>query len=142
MGPLGLDGDVLDERASEGHIQDLDAAAHAEDREAAVEGASDELELERVPTRIGRAEMFARLLAVPARIDVSPASEENSVADLEGVVEVALHARQHQPDPAGQRDGPLVADARVVAEVVEAERQADDGFPAFPFHLDTYIGAL
>ena len=80
------------------------------------------------------AQVLGRLLAVAARVDVAARRRAGSVADVERVVEVAVHARQHEPDPAGERERPLVADSRVVAEVVEAEREADDGLPSAPCH--------
>ena len=57
------------------------------------------------------------------------AAEEKAVHRVERLVEMAaVDARKRQGHAPGERDGPLVADAGVVAEVVEADREADDGF--------------
>jgi hypothetical protein len=116
VGPLRLHGDVLDERAAEGDVQDLDPAAHAEDRQAAVERALGELELERVANRLGRRQVLGRILAVPARVDV------------------AVDARKGEADPAGEGDRALEADPGVVAEVVQAEREPDHRFAPVAHH--------
>ena len=130
VGPLGLHGDVLDERPSEGDVEDLDAAAHAEDGEAPVEHALGQIELEGVPQRLGGRQVLGRLLAVAPGVDVAAAAEEDPVADFERVLEVpAVDAREREADAAGERDRPLEADAGVVAEVVQAEGEADHRFP-------------
>jgi hypothetical protein len=123
LGPLVLEGEVLDERASEGDVEDLDPAAHAEDRKPALERALRELELERVPAGLGRGEVVGRLLAVAARVDVAAAAEEDPVARVERVLEVDPGERE--PHAACEGDRPLEAHAGVVAEIVQAERQAD-----------------
>ena len=124
--PFGLHGHVLDERAAERHVEDLDPAAHAEDGQAPVERALDELELELVAERIGRPEMLGRILPVATRVDVSSAAEEDPVAGVQRIVEVTVDARQGEPDAAGERQRPLVADSGVVAEVVQPQRETDD----------------
>ena len=128
LGPLRLDRDVLDERAAEGDVQDLDAAAHPEDGEPAVEHAFGQLELEGVPNRLRRRQMLRGLLPVASRVDVAAAAEEDAVADVERVLDVAVDAREREPDPADERERPLEADPGVVAEVVQAEREADHRF--------------
>ena len=82
LGPR-VERDVLDERSAERDVQDLDPAAHAEDRQAAVERPLDELELEGVALRVGRREKLVRLLAVRRRLDVAAAAEEDAVAGVE-----------------------------------------------------------
>ena len=124
--PFGLHGHVLDERAAERDVEDLDPAAHAEDGQAAVERSLDELELELVAERIGRPEMLGRILPVATRVDVSSAAEEDPVAGVQRIVEVTVDARQGEPDAAGERQRPLVADSGVVAEVVQPQRETDD----------------
>ena len=126
LGPLGLHGDVLDERAAERDVEDLDPAAHAEDGQAAVERALGELELEGVAERLGRREVLGRLLPVARGVDVAAAAEEDPVAGVQRVLEVPVDAREREADAAGERDRPLVADPGVVAEVVQAQREADD----------------
>ncbi len=129
LGPLGLDAHVLDERPSESDVEDLDPAAHAEDRQPTVERPLDELELVGVAARLGRREMLRRHLSVEARLDVPSTAESDPVARVERVVqEGAVHARQDEGNAAGKRERALKADARVVAEVVQPEREADDGF--------------
>ena len=130
LGPLGLDRHVLDERAAEGDVEDLDPAAHPEDRQPAVERTLGELELEDVAKRLGRREVLGRLLAVARGVDVPAAAEEDPVAHVERVLEVPVHAREAEADAAGKRDRPLEADRGVVAEVVQPQREADDRFPS------------
>ena len=140
LGPLLPERNVLDERAPERDVQDLDAAAHPEDGQPAVERALDELELVGVASRLGRRQVLRRLLAVVAGLDVPAAAERDPGARIEGIVEEgAVHPRQDEGDAARERERTLEADATVVAEVVQAEREADDGFRALPCHLDTYI---
>ena len=70
--PFGLHGHVLDERAAQRDVEDLDPAAHAEDGQAPVERLLNKLELELVAERIGRPEMLGRILPVATRVDVFP----------------------------------------------------------------------
>ena len=138
LGPLGLDRHVLDERPAERDVQDLNAPAHAEDREPALERALGQLELELVAQRLGRREVLGRLLPVAARVDVAPAAEEDAVADVERILQVAVHPRERKPDAAHERQRPLEADPGVVAEVVQAEREADHRF-ALAAHYWTFL---
>ena len=142
LGPLGLERGVLDESAAERDVQDLDSAAHTEDWQAALERSLDELELEGIAPRLGDAQVLGRRLAVEARVDVPAAAEQDPVAGVERVFEVAADARQHHPDAAGERQRLLEADAAVVAEVVQAQREADNRFPRPAGHADTYIRGL
>ncbi len=96
--------------------------------EPAVERALGQLELEGVAHRLGRGEVLGGLLAVAARVDVAAAAEEDPVADVERVLQVAVDPRKREADAAGERERPLEADAGVVAEVVQAQREPDDGF--------------
>ena len=112
LGPLGLQAHVLDQRPPERDVEDLDAAAHAQDRQPAVERPLDELELVGVAARLGRREVLRRLLSVEARLDVPAAAESDPVAGVEGIVEEgAVHARQDERDAAGERERTLEPDA-------------------------------
>ena len=73
---------------------------------------------------------------------MSAAAEQDPVAGVERVFEVAVDARQHHPDAAGERQRPLEADAAVVAEVVQAQREADNRFPRPAGHADTISEGL
>src|SRR5207247_7981263 len=86
--PVRNQRDVLDEGATKGDVQHLDAAAHSQEGESPVEHALDELELEGVPVRIGDCEELVRLLAVTARLDVPAAAEQDAAAGVEGIVEI------------------------------------------------------
>ena len=134
LGPLGLDRDVLDERAAEGDVEDLDAAAHAEDGQPAVERALGELELEGVAERLGRRQVLGRLLAVARGIDVAASAEEDPVAGIQRIFEVPVHARKPQPDAARQGHRALEADRGVVAEVVQAQGEPDHRFAPVTHH--------
>jgi hypothetical protein len=126
---LGAQRDILDERASESDVQDLDAPAHAEDREAAVERLRKELELEGVASGIGDREQLVRLLAVPRRLDVAPSAEEDPVADGEGLPEaLAVEPGQHEGNAARKSDRALMPHPGIVAEVEQAHRETDDRF--------------
>src|SRR3989442_9317168 len=111
LGPLGDETHVLDERAAESDVQDLDSATHAEDREAPFERALGQLELERVAARLGRHQVVGPLLPVEARVDVASAAEQTPVTGVEGVVEISVDARQDQPDASRKSDRALKADA-------------------------------
>ena len=80
-----LVGDVLDQRAAERDVDDLDAAADAEDRACrGRSAASNEIELELIALGIdavGR--LGGRRCRRSARIDVGAAAEEEAVDDVE-----------------------------------------------------------
>src|SRR4029450_8500318 len=92
LGPFRLHGDVLDERAAKRDVEDLDAAAHAKDRETAVERSLGQLQLEGVADRLRRGEVLGRFLPVEARVDVAAAAEEDAVAGLARALHVGGHA--------------------------------------------------
>jgi hypothetical protein len=58
-------------------------------------------------------------------VDVAPAAEENAIAVVQGIVEVAIHPWKPEADAADESERPLKPNARVVAEVVQAQREAD-----------------
>jgi uncharacterized protein YgbK (DUF1537 family) len=117
--PVRNQRDVLDEGATKRDVQHLDAAAHAQDGEAPVEHALDELELEGVAVRIGDRQELMRLLAVAARLDVPAAAEKDAVAGVEGIAEILpVQLREHERDATCERDRALVAHAGVVPEVL------------------------
>src|SRR5918995_2928850 len=140
LGPFGLDADVLDEGAAECDVQYLDAPAGAEDRQLALERAAHQLELEGVPVGLGGREMLRRLLAEEARLDVPPAAEKDPIAGVQGVVEEgSVQPRERHRHAACKRDRALEADASVVTEVVQADREADH---RLLLHSATYTGRL
>jgi hypothetical protein len=81
--------------------------------------------------------VLAGLLAVARRLDVAPAAEEDAVAELERVREA--DAREREADAAGQRERSLEPDGGVIAEVVLAEREADDGLLVPDGHDWTFL---
>src|SRR5829696_2838054 len=134
LGPFGLERDVLHERSPQRDVQHLDPTAHAEHREAAVERTLDELALEYVASRLRVGQVLARLLPVAAWVDVTATAEKDAVAGVERILQVAVDPREPEPDAARERERPLEAHTRVIAEVVQAEREADDRFPPIPRH--------
>ena len=71
--------DVLSQGPAEGHVEHLEAAADAEDRDPAVDGPASERELPGVGPR--RAEVVAALVdrSVGDRVDVVTAAEDQPV---------------------------------------------------------------
>jgi hypothetical protein len=91
--PFGLHGHVLDERAAQRDVEDLDPAAHAEDGQARSSACSTSFELELV-TADRSSRMLSRILPVATRVDVSSTAEEDSVAGVQRIVRVTVDARQ------------------------------------------------
>src|SRR5262245_57249537 len=121
-GPLRYEAQVLGQGPAERDVEDLDAAARPQDRQAALHGPPAKVELERVAVRLWRREQLVGRLAVAGRLDVTAASEEDSVAGVERLVEERpVQTRKHQRDAAGKGDRALMTDAGIVAEVVQAE---------------------
>ena len=73
--------------------------------------------------------MLGRLLPVATGIDVTAAAQQDAVARVERVLEMAVHTRKPQPHAAREGKRPLEADSRVVAEVVQPERESDHRLP-------------
>ena len=76
--------DVLDKRAPERHVEHLDTPADAEDRRVASERAVEQLDLECIARRrdpIGC--RMDRASAVPRRVDVSAAAEDEAVEKVQ-----------------------------------------------------------
>ena len=101
--PFGLERDVLHERAAKRDVQHLDPSAHAQERKTAVDRALDELELERVASRVRVGQVLARLLPVAARVDVAAAAEQDAITGIECVLEVAADPGEPESDPARER---------------------------------------
>ena len=118
-----LRGDVLHERAAEGDVEDLDAAA---DRERGQRTSAGRLRRARSRTRRGRrarlAELRVRRAAVARGIHVLAAGEDEARHAVEGRVGVGrVEDGQHE------RQQPRAADGRGVGGVhPDAERTADD----------------
>ena len=81
--PARIEREVLDERPAERDVDDLDPAAHPEQRQAAVDRPPHEVELELVPVRVARAEQRMRLVAVAMRLDVVAAPDGYGVDHVE-----------------------------------------------------------
>lgn len=87
--------DVLDERPAERHVQHLYAAAHAEDRQLALQRRTHQRQLERIPLRLGGGKQRMRILPVPVRLDVAPGRQHDRVDRVE--------CRPDSVDQLGQR---------------------------------------
>ena len=101
-------GQVLQQRAARGDVHDLHAAADAQQRHVALEGAAGERDLEVVALGHGAASLGMGLRPVGRRIDVGAAGQDEPVEQVEdrvGVVLRALVGRQQQREPAGALDG-------------------------------------
>ena len=73
-------GDVLDETAAKGNVQELIAATDREHGKVAGKGCREERELELVALRHRRLGVGAKNSAVAARVDVNAAREKETVA--------------------------------------------------------------
>ena len=74
---------VLIQRAAEGDVQDLDAAADGQDREPASLGARDEGQLDRVARPIGLAQLGVRRRPVAAGLHILAPREDETVHPVE-----------------------------------------------------------
>src|SRR3546814_12350967 len=78
---LNLVGDVLDERAAEHHVQKLLAAADAEHRQVAVEGAAGNRRLEGGAAVLGAHRLVARVGAEQGGIEIEGATGDQQRVD-------------------------------------------------------------
>ena len=77
--PLAFRCEILEQRATEGDIADLDAAADGEDRQVARTGFGNQGDLIDVASRIDGAKLRVRCRAVSARLDVFATGEQEAV---------------------------------------------------------------
>lgn len=119
--------DVLDERPAERHVEHLDAPAHAEDRQAPINSRLDQSEIERVTLGLGGGEPHVRLLVVTGRLDVASGRQHDRVDDSQRGADRVDQLRQRHRQAAGVQYRSLHAHAAVVAEVVKAGGDADQG---------------
>src|SRR5436305_6972829 len=75
--------EMLMERPAPRDVEELHAAADAEDRKAAPVGGLDQGELDGVHARLGRAELEMWLLAIGARLDIRTARQADAVDAVE-----------------------------------------------------------
>ncbi len=122
---IGEQAHVLGERASERDIQHLHTATDAEQRQAALERPARQLQLEGVTTRLRRCEQRVALLAVAFRFDVAAGREHDRVELLERGVDPCGELGERDRQAAHLQQWALHADPAVVAEVVQARRDAD-----------------
>ena len=112
-------------RASpERDVEHLGAAADAEQRQAPLERPAGELELEGVTARLGR-RAAGGALAVVHRLDVAAGGEHDRVELLERGVDPLGELGERDREPARLQQRALHAHPAVVAEVVQARRDAD-----------------
>ena len=133
--------DLRVERAAEGDVELLEAAADAEDRHTACHAFADERQGHRVAVRIEGAVLLGRLVPVVARVDVRPpAGEDEAVARLDQVADRPDPGkrRHHQRNRSGQVGDRLdVGDADrldgvFVVDDVGVADDADDGLAHVP----------
>ena len=131
-------GQVLDERAAKGDVEDLHAAADAEHRHVELGGAPDEGELEGVALAAPALGLGVGLGAVGGRVHIDAAGDDQAVEAVQKLVGIAHqlglggdHERQaagaaHLAHVAGGQDrGVLIPDA--VAGLGERRGDADCG---------------
>ena len=93
------------EGSAASHVQDLHAAADPEDRELATVGGPDQRELDRVDSRLGRAELGVGLGAVGARLNVGATGQAHAVDPVEQRVDrVGPEQRHDHRNAAGALD--------------------------------------
>ena len=103
--------EVLHQRAAEGDVQQLRAAAHAQHRQASIERGADQRQLPLVAARLDLAELGMRILAVQRRIGVGATGHHQTVEAADHVDRVGVAGQLHG-QTADRRD-PL----RVLAEM-------------------------
>jgi GMP synthase-like glutamine amidotransferase len=97
-------GQILDQRAAECDVQNLDATADTEDRQTRGARDLDQRELPRVALGLGCPAPGLPLLAVPGGIDVGATAEDESVEALDDRVDRSVPA-QFDGQPPGRGDG-------------------------------------
>ena len=99
-------GNVLVERPSECHVEDLDTPANGKGGHAPNAGLPGEREFEFVPARIGLADRCVSLFAVAPRFDVAPAGEDEAVEMIHECGDVRLGKwREDDREAAGAQHG-------------------------------------
>src|SRR5262249_30354769 len=98
--PAGqLIGQVLVQAAAAGDVDDLDAAADAEDGLVVGQGPADELDLGPVAARVGAVAALVPRLAVLAGIDVDASGQEEGIELVVDVAEGGLVAGEQGDEP-------------------------------------------
>ena len=125
-------GQVLVERPAAGDVEDLHPAADAEQRDASLQRASRQRDLESVAVRIGPDGLGVRLGAVALGIDVGAASQNQRIKAIEeliGVLGRAAVGWQHRDHPAGPVYRPRVGEGQEHRGLVlpDAEMRLLDG---------------
>jgi hypothetical protein len=110
--PIALGREVLPERPAERDVEDLQATADAEDGRPDPGRPLDEREVERVPLRPRRHGFVHLRLAVPRRVDVRPARDEQAVEGL-GKGIPRLHDQDLLVARAGGEEGVAVGRKRL-----------------------------
>ena len=141
--PLGAErlGQVLVQRATEGDVEQLQAAADAEDRDAALPRPRQQRELPRVAVGARGVGERVALGAVQLGLHVEAAGEDETVEPVEhgrgGLLRTRLRGQQHRAGSRrghrvevllGQKGCPDVPDA--LLRPLQIGRQPDDGGPA------------
>ncbi len=108
-------GQMLVERPAAGDVEDLHPAADAEQRDATLQRASRQRDLEAVAVRIGPDGLRMRLGAVALGIDVGAASQDQRVDAIEELVRILRGTAvgwQHRDHPARAVDCPRVGEGQ------------------------------
>ena len=90
-------GDVLNQRPARRDVQDLRAAADCEDRYIVLHGASREVELELVASRLGVFDSLVAILSVKRRINIAAASQQYAIDRLEHRARALAHLEHARP---------------------------------------------
>ena len=122
--------EMLDEGAAHQHVEELQAATHAQDRHVAAAGRDERRMLERVALRLD-VHRLAHGMAVPLRRDVSAAGQQQAVhrPERDGVVGGVVGAEGIGADEFGQTFGAMRLGHPLGAHLMQ-------------HHADTGIGDL
>ena len=123
---------ILVQRAAERRVDELAAAADAEDGQTRPHRFLQQRKLQRVPFRAELHALVEPRFSVHGGVDVRPAGEENAAAEGEEPVEILAFAREgeDQGQPARHRYAPEIAGVHigVAAALLERRRQCDQRF--------------
>src|SRR4051812_19101037 len=125
--PLGRK--VLKEGPAHRYIDQLNSAADPEDRETTLSGHGEQGQFEKIPLLTGRTETRRGRAAVPRRLDVFAAAQDESMHPIEGCPcqGCTHHRRENERNSSGPKNGPHIRgiDSRTVGPVPTAHHSTD-----------------